>query len=132
MFSSGRVTYVDEAPKELTPEYWENIKKVTTKEKSIETAIESIAKHNLSRIKYFEDQGDYDNRNKLIWSLFSAFRTLGHKVGIRIDPQEPEWPVVFIELPTGQVSWHVPQHDMPWDGHTTEEKYQRIKEYCEQ
>lgn len=55
------------------------------------------------------------------------------------DPQCPKWPVVFVELPTGQASWHfspddwwigacIPRrHGAVWDGHTTEQKYQRIR-----
>lgn len=56
------------------------------------------------------------------------------------DPSSPEWAVVTIEAPTGQMSWHIGTHDMPlfqhvlktthqhqlWDGHTTEEKYRRM------
>lgn len=59
------------------------------------------------------------------------------------DPSEPAWPVVFIELPTGQLSWHVSPDDVDlfahvdtygkdtpgrpeWDGHSTEEKYGRL------
>lgn len=54
------------------------------------------------------------------------------------DPNEPDWPVCLIDLPTGQVSWHVGPHDLhlfshlprnagrTWDGHTTPEKYQRL------
>lgn len=54
------------------------------------------------------------------------------------DPNEPDWAVVIIDLPTGQASWHVSPDDMDlfghvqrseantWDGHSTEEKYARI------
>jgi hypothetical protein len=54
------------------------------------------------------------------------------------DPDEPEWAVVYVGLPTGQASWHVHADDMGlfshvrrdnatrWDGHSTEEKYRRI------
>jgi len=47
--------------------------------------------------------------------------------------------VVLIQLPTGQISWHihdseVPRFDFitrhsgdPWDGHTTDEKYARMR-----
>jgi hypothetical protein len=55
------------------------------------------------------------------------------------DPEWPDWFVVYIELPTGQATWHVSPEDwwifafVPhsdtaiWDGHTTAEKYQRIR-----
>lgn len=59
------------------------------------------------------------------------------------DADAPDWPVLFVKLPTGQVSWHISPDDvglfsgirrtmagMPdapaWDGHSTEEKYARV------
>lgn len=56
------------------------------------------------------------------------------------DPEEPDWPVVYVELPTGQTSWHISPDDWwifacvprkygaQWDGHSTEEKYQRVRD----
>lgn len=58
------------------------------------------------------------------------------------DPGAPDWPVVIIEGPYGQLSWHVSPRDLdlfagvrpttegdrPWDGHTTGEKYGRVRE----
>lgn len=58
------------------------------------------------------------------------------------DPGAPDWPVVIIEGPYGQLSWHVSprdidlfanvratnENDRPWDGHTTGEKYGRVRE----
>ena len=71
----------------------------------------------------------YHIRYALVLRAAGTAAELGLATGIRIDPEEPEWPVVYIELPTGQVSWHMPQHPVPFDGHTTEEKYRRIQEY---
>ncbi|MFG1683531.1 helix-turn-helix domain-containing protein [Nonomuraea sp. NPDC049269] len=56
------------------------------------------------------------------------------------DPNEPDWPVIYIETPAGQLSWHLSPDDLDlfdhvlrvtpdsitWDGHSTEEKYQRL------
>lgn len=51
---------------------------------------------------------------------------------------DPEWrTIVFIEGPTGQLSWHLHDSDVPlfdglprgtnrWDGHSTPEKYERV------
>ena len=69
---------------------------------------------------------DYEGRYGLILEAVAMADDLGYKAGFRIDPKEPDWPVAFIELPQGQVSWHLPQHERPWDGHTAEEKYQRV------
>jgi hypothetical protein len=57
------------------------------------------------------------------------------------DPTwDPEWlAVVYVELPSGQVSWHVPDacrwlfeglphFDPGWDGHTLDTKHQRLDE----
>lgn len=56
------------------------------------------------------------------------------------DPEAPDWPVLHMQLPTGQATWHIGENDLdlfghvrtdrhePWDGHSTEEKYRRIAE----
>lgn len=73
-----------------------------------------------------EQPVNYDLRNDLVLAALAHARAAGLAAGVRIDPAEPAWPVVFIELPTGQVSWHLPQHGQTWDGHTTAEKYERV------
>ncbi len=86
----------------------------------------------LGAIEKTDEAGAYDIRNKLIYSAFAMASAIGYEVGIGYDPQEMvDWPVIFIELPTGQVSWHVPAHTIKWDGHTTEEKYIRVHDYSE-
>lgn len=58
------------------------------------------------------------------------------------DPDEPNWPVVYVDSPAGQLSWHINPDDLDlfrhvtcntvhylrgqWDGHDTEEKYRRL------
>lgn len=74
----------------------------------------------------------YDMRYKLILQAMAIAATLGIKAGFRFDPKEPEWPVAYIELPTGQVTWHVAPHPIEWDGHSTEEKYKRVREFINQ
>lgn len=58
------------------------------------------------------------------------------------DPTAPDWAVVIVEAPGGQLSWHIAPRDMDlfthvqptnricrgWDGHTADEKYERIRE----
>ncbi len=76
----------------------------------------------------------YRERAHLVAHLAASFpSTIGYH-----DPSEPDWAVVIIDLPTGQVSWHVSPQDMDlftrvprteismWDGHNTEEKYARL------
>ncbi|MFD0883862.1 hypothetical protein ACFQ08_04730 [Streptosporangium algeriense] len=57
------------------------------------------------------------------------------------DPDEPNWPVIYVTTPQGQLSWHLSTADLDlfphvpvldadqspaWDGHTTAEKYERL------
>lgn len=58
------------------------------------------------------------------------------------DPAEPEWPVLYVDTPEGQMSWHISRSDLDlfehvalvpaddsralWDGHTTDNKYARL------
>ncbi len=75
------------------------------------------------------DDTNYAARYGLVLQAVAEAHAQGLQAGFRIDPAEPAWPVAFIELPTGQVSWHMPQHAREWDGHSTEEKYKRCRAY---
>lgn len=88
----------------------------------------------------FERDFLYTERARVAISLARQCRSLGYSIGFARDAAEPEWPVLFIELPGfGQVSWHLSPlsrrdlagdipDDSTWvfDGHTTEEKYRRL------
>lgn len=78
----------------------------------------------------------YEERNRVVAVLARLFPS-----GIRktdIEGWKEEWHnCVYIDLPTGQASWHyhdslahlfedLPPYEKPYDGHTTEEKYQRL------
>lgn len=82
----------------------------------------------LNLIKKYDN--DYEKRYDLVLQALYMSNELGYESGIRIDANEPKWPVVYIELPTGQISWHMPQHSIEWDKHDTESKYKRIDEFC--
>jgi hypothetical protein len=75
---------------------------------------------------------DYDTRYGLVLEALSLAHRCGYDAGIGLDGDGTgEWPVVYIELPdVGQVSWHLPAHKRPWDGHSTHEKYQRVARFC--
>lgn len=75
-----------------------------------------------------ENDTNYQVRYGLVLRALLFAHDLGLPAGIRFDV-DPEWPVVYIELPTGQVSWHMPQHVVAWDGHDTSTKYQRINDW---
>jgi len=62
-----------------------------------------------------------------------------------LDVDEPGWWIVYMYIGGRQVSWHISPADIhlfdhvqkldldapfvQWDGHTTEEKHRRIREY---
>lgn len=71
----------------------------------------------------------YSNRTLLVYEAIVLAKLCGFAAGVRIDPEEPEWPVAFIELPTGQISYHLEQHKSVRDNHTTNEKNLRILEW---
>ena len=82
-------------------------------------------------------------RNKCVALIARMAVAQGLEVGLdRHDEADESWDnewrnIIFIELPSGQVSWHFHDSELPlfnwlaqyegaWDGHTTEEKYQRV------
>jgi hypothetical protein len=84
----------------------------------------------------------YRERAHLVAYLAACYPSV---LAIDIDPDAPGWAVIFVETPTGQMSWHVSGDDLDlflsvehadsdepqvpkWDGHTTEEKYRRLAE----
>lgn len=90
------------------------------------------------RIEQLEAQcnGAYTERNRLVALIASLFPSGIKKTAI------PGWDeawhgCVYIDLPNGQASWHyhdseaylfahLPPYQGKWDGHTTDEKYDRI------
>jgi hypothetical protein len=80
----------------------------------------------------------YFDRNQAAMALAKLAQTHGMKVGWHFDKNEPDWPVLIIDLPTGQVLWHLPKeeaignfpvYDKAWDGHDLEEKRQRMEAF---
>lgn len=77
--------------------------------------------------------GVYRERSHLVAHLAALYPSVWGT-----DRAEPDWPVVYVQTPEGQMSWHiapadfelfshVPQDEsVVWDGHTTEEKYRRL------
>jgi hypothetical protein len=78
-----------------------------------------------------EHDTDYDARYPLVLWALSVAADEGYQAGIRIDPSQPEWPVVYIALPQGQISWHMPQFPDAWDGHDTPTKYARVRAFID-
>jgi len=83
----------------------------------------------------------YRDRNLLAQLAAVLAQQCGLHVGTGVDAEEPDWPVIYIDLPSGQVSWHVPRGELvarlkpygqEWDGHPGPEKERRIHEFLEQ
>lgn len=78
----------------------------------------------------------YLERNQVVAALAKCFPSGTGKTAI--EGWDPEWHgCVYIDLPTGQVSWHfhdsqsylfgdLPPYQGKWDGHDTPEKYKRL------
>lgn len=90
-----------------------------------------------------QKDGAYSERNQCVALLARMAVALGWKAGVGKHPVEDrawedDWrTIVFIDLPTGQASWHFHDselhllHGLPfyagkWDGHSTDEKYRRV------
>lgn len=86
-------------------------------------------KKTIELIISWENLLNYNKRNESILKLLYLATEIGYSAGIKIDDQEPKWPVVFVDLPTGQVSWHINEYPYAWDGHTTKEKYIRCERF---
>ena len=77
----------------------------------------------------------YLDRNLCVQLMARMAQKLGYNAGIR---ENGDWPILYIDLPTGQVSWHIPKADITgtfpeylkgWDGHDVECKRKRLVEF---
>lgn len=86
----------------------------------------------------------YSERNQLLSLLARMALALGWKAGTAQHPAEDttweeDWrTLLFVDLPTGQASWHfhdserhllagLPEYGGKWDGHGTDAKYERVR-----
>lgn len=78
----------------------------------------------------------YDERSRLVAALARLFPSGVQRTEIG-DAGGESHGCVYIDLPTGQASWHfqgdqakyfrdLPPYEGEWDGHTTEQKYERL------
>jgi Lar family restriction alleviation protein len=93
-----------------------------------------------ARVAELEGQknGAYSERDRLVSALSKHY-----PASLERHPENEEWEddwrwIVYIDLPTGQASWHIHDSELPlfdhlprlqgrkWDGHTAEEKYERV------
>lgn len=86
----------------------------------------------------------YAERNRCVALIARLALNNGWHAGIKQHvgaEWEDDWRnVIFVDIPTGQLSWHIhdsqlylfaflPLYDADWDHHTTDEKYTRIADY---
>ncbi len=87
--------------------------------------------------KYESDSKEdcYKDRNLLVQLCGKLAAICDLNMGVKFGK---EWSVLYIELPSGQVSWHVPTSDFvsefpdyspDWDGHDLELKRERIIDF---
>lgn len=85
----------------------------------------------------------YAERNRLALTLARLAHALGHDVCLAEDKENgPDWFILFIETPAGQVSWHIPWGEVDaenlnlpyrftaeWDGHTKAQANRRLEKW---
>lgn len=112
------------------------------------------AREAVDRLSFRVDQleaqkdGAYKERDMLVALISKVFPSWLERHPESDKDWDDDWRwIVFVELPTGQASWHIhdselewfnhcvrcrpelTSHGKPsWDGHTTEEKYKRVME----
>ena len=88
----------------------------------------------------FQSEPDeaYVDRNLAVQVLAILANQKGYQIGIR--NREDDWPILYVDLPTGQVSWHIPKDEIvallpdypgEWDGHDLKEKRDRLRRFLE-
>ena len=75
--------------------------------------------------------------------LVAFLTTLYPSVGCYNNQEDPEYCVVYVETPVGQMAWQIHPDDMDlfeglrivqnhdWDGHTTSEKYRKLQNFVQ-
>lgn len=88
----------------------------------------------------------YEHRSLLFIAL--AFQYMKEKPGSALwkpDPEDKDWFLLYLTLPSGQISYHLPNKFLPtvskrirdgrgdiWDGHSSEDVSIRLKAFVAQ
>ena len=105
-------------------------------------SVDANGNANLSEVARLKDEKNaaYHERNLLVAHLSALFPSSLERHPETDTDWEDDWRwVVYIALPTGQVSWHIHDSELAefdhlprfdgreWDGHTTKQKYERLE-----
>lgn len=113
----------------------EQAEKDTADKYTAESLSHDVTKQQLTDMTARKDAA-YLERNQVVAALAQCFPSGTRTTAI--DGWSDDWHgCVYIDLPTGQASWHfhdsqahlfngLPEYTSPWDGHTTEDKYARL------
>lgn len=107
----------------------------------ITDAIASSFEEDIKKINKEKDEA-YSERNKLVALISKLFPSCLGRHEVSDLSWDKEWMnIVYVHLSTGQCSWHIHDSELSlfshlnfdatikWDGHSTEEKYDRIKNF---
>jgi len=93
----------------------------------------------ITMIQNTHDSEPYFDRNQILKAFCLMVKNKGLKIGWQDDPKDMYFVIMFIDLPTGQISYHIPRWEIDlskwpryagqWDGHSTEQKRVRLNEY---
>lgn len=102
----------------------------------------AVAAMRALELQHEQDQGAraglYSERASCVALIVALGAMIGWRFGYGLDPQAPDWPVVYVDTPAGQLSWHfsrddyercfpggLPRYAGEWDLHDAPEKYRR-------
>lgn len=100
----------------------------------------SEEKNSVDEVAHAQAERDkaYEERANLVAYLAAVYPS----EVVEAESDSGAWWLVFVTTPSGQMSWHIHEDDLElfpwllnkpetgvkWDGHTTEQKYQRLRE----
>jgi len=125
-----------------------------TNERDLQTKIDFLEKELIPECQDAKDMGEvYEDRNVAVLGFLRSLKELDKlaekskyvldwdlEVGWRENSKtDGDWVAVCARLPEGQVSWTLKREDVPdwmsevdmdYDGHSVEEKLERVRNFC--
>lgn len=113
----------------------------------LDVAIGRTAEAQINATETALELGDMENQRNAVYrerAHLVAALAAHYPAEMHEDPDDEDWAIIYVKLPTGQASWHLSPQDQDlfphikyggtfeWDEHTTDEKYRRIREHTAQ